>query len=77
MVCYPAAFDHAWISYYIRHFLKIPSPFGYTAWDIWSLWKGLGEPFPIELDNNHVAVDDARNQGELFFRLFDLMESRP
>ena len=79
-VCYPAGYDWTFTYWYLIHFLA-RSPFGFQALDIKSFAMAvLGTPFrgthkktmpPAWFrglpPHTHDAVDDAREQGCLFF----------
>jgi DNA polymerase III alpha subunit (gram-positive type) len=77
-VAHPAVFDYAFINHYFITFLG-RNPFSFNVIDIRSMVAGLlGSGFtdsgmdstPIEwrsrLPHTHVAIDDAKQQGELF-----------
>ncbi len=80
-VGYPLAFDYPFVSYYLNHFAG-NNPFGFAAIDIRSYAMGLRgkdyrhsgrEYLPkrllSQMKNNHVALDDALEQGRLFCNL--------
>lgn len=84
-IAYPAGFDFTWVHVYFDIFCP-PDPFGFACLDIKTLamaamnlpgyrqtvkrnmpakwFEGLG-------NHNHVAVEDAREQGQLFFRIMN------
>lgn len=79
---YPASYDFKWIDYYCVRFAG-RNPFGFSGCiDIKTLaWSVLGgnfshvskKKFPAEWKSkavhSHIAIDDAIEQGELFFRI--------
>jgi DNA polymerase III alpha subunit (gram-positive type) len=80
-VGYPASYDFLFVYWYLIHFTGF-SPFGFQALDLKTLAMAkLGIPFkevskkrmPKEwfegLKHTHVAVEDAEEQGKLFFRM--------
>lgn len=80
-VCWPASFDLPWIHYYALRFCG-HAPLGFSAIDIGSYAAGaLGKkPGVSKADmpkaltdglpaHTHDALEDAREQGELFFRI--------
>lgn len=84
-VCYPAGFDFPWVYQYLMMFAG-KSPFSFSCIDIKTLaWEKLGaenyresskKNWPNEWFSNlpphtHIAVDDAREQGQLFFNIRD------
>jgi hypothetical protein len=82
-LAYPAGFDWTFVYWYMRRFLSCPSPFGFVCLDLKSYAMAkLGTQFrdtskktmPKEWfkglpPHTHKAVDDAREQGLLFFRM--------
>jgi len=83
MVGYPVTYDFLFVYWYLLNFKK-HSPFSHSAFDIKSLavpllGKGfrsvnkrlLRSFFPSQLPHTHRALDDALEQGELFFQLVD------
>lgn len=86
-VAYPAGYDFLFVYWYLRKFTG-KSPFSFQALDMRSFAMGLlGKPFkrsgkgdwPSEWVSNlpkhtHVALDDAREQGQSFIRM--LAQSR-
>lgn len=87
-VAYPAGFDWTFVYWYLMNFAR-RSPFGFQCLDLKSYAAAvLGVPFrevskrkmPKEWfaglgQHNHVAVDDAREQGKLFFAMKDWKKS--
>lgn len=82
-VAYPAGFDFQFVYYYMQHYTK-QSPFGFSALDIktYAMAKlaipyrqSVKSNFPkewykgITTKHTHIASDDAREQGELFFNI--------
>lgn len=80
-VGYPASYDFMWAHWYLIHFTGA-DPFSHSALDIKTLaWAFLDMPFrqttkrnmPKEWFGNarhtHHALDDAQEQGELFFKI--------
>ncbi len=80
-VGYPASFDFMFTYWYLMKFVG-SSPFGFQALDLKTLaYSRLGLPFREvtkstmprewfgETKHSHVAVEDAREQGHLFFRI--------
>lgn len=80
-IAYPAGFDFTWGYWYMMRFVGT-SPFSFSALDIKSYaCAKLGTPFrevskktldaylPKDRKHTHVAVDDAIEQGMLFFNL--------
>lgn len=82
-VAYPAGFDFTFVHWYIVHFLG-KDPFSFSALDIKSYAMAkLNLPYRQSIKRNyprewfkslttkhtHVASDDAREQGELFFKI--------
>jgi hypothetical protein len=79
-VGYPVAFDFMFVHWYLHRFTG-GSPFSHSALDMKTLaWTLLGGHyrdatkrhmprawFPDEVTHSHVAVEDAREQGRLFF----------
>lgn len=79
-VGYPAGFDFTWVYWYLINFGD-ESPFSFSALDIkTAVMFTLGTDyrkstkkhmpkswFDKKLDHTHVALDDAREQGHLFF----------
>lgn len=81
-VGYPAGFDFTWVYWYIiAHGLE--SPYSFSALDIKSYVSGVtAKPFrqctkrnmpkrwfPKDKPHTHVALDDAKEQGELFVNI--------
>lgn len=80
-VGYPVAFDFLFVHWYLHRFVG-RSPFSHSALDMKTLAMALlGAPhryrdatkrnmprrwFPPDLKHSHVALDDAREQGQLF-----------
>lgn len=77
-VGYPAAFDFGFINYYFMRFLG-RNPFNFNVIDIRSFAMGvlgtdfsdsalsrLPDKWQSKLPHTHVAIDDAREQGETF-----------
>lgn len=89
-VAYPATFDSAFVRYYLVRFTGDDSPFGFSALDLKSYAMAiLGKKFektvkkhmPVEWFNpetmhTHVTVEDAIEQGQLFFQMRDWHENR-
>ena len=88
-VGYPAAFDFAFVTYYLGRFAR-EAPFGFAALDIKSyamaLTRGsffgttkesLPSSWTGESPHTHVALDDAMEQGELFCNLLAANRSDP
>jgi len=80
-VAYPAGFDFSWVYWYLIRFAG-KSPFSFAALDIKSYamatlrtsFRGSTKArFPSEWlgprRHSHVALEDAREQGELFCRM--------
>ena len=81
-VGYPASFDFMFIYWYLMKFVG-ESPFGFQALDMktyaWSILGGQfknsvkanfpKEWFSIAHMHTHNALDDAREQGDMFFRM--------
>lgn len=90
-VAFPAVFDWAFVHYYFTTYCPEGSPFGYgRAIDIRSLYLAKTRTrfheagrnrWPAKLratrPHTHNAIDDAREQGELFANLFDWTPSDP
>lgn len=87
-VGYPAGFDFTWTYWYLVKFAG-GSPFSFSAVDIKTLGMavlGCGyrdvskktlKPFkPKDLRHTHVALDDAREQGQLFINLLKHVRNR-
>lgn len=83
-VCYPAGFDWPFVAYYLEKYTGGTAPFGFSgvldmktyAWSL--LEKHFRrttkrtmpkEWFDKKDKHNHIAVDDAREQGREFFRM--------
>lgn len=77
-VGFNAAFDWSFVNYYFHRFWG-QNPFGFAALDIKSLYMGaenstwletkssqMAKKLQPKLKGNHVALDDARYQAELF-----------
>lgn len=80
-VGYPAGFDFLFVYWYLIKFTG-GSPFSFSAIDIKTYaMAALGKPYrsinkkelkhfiPKDLKHTHIALDDAREQGQLFFNL--------
>ena len=81
-VAYPAGFDFLFVYWYMMRFAK-ESPFSFSALDIKTYAAAVlhlpyreatkrNMPrswFPKGLPHNHVAIDDAREQGHLFMAM--------
>ena len=81
-VCYPSGFDFTWTHWYSWRFLGF-DPLGFQPIDIKTLaWAKVGgefrdvvkrkmpkEWFEPEGQHSHLAVEDAREQGKLFFAI--------
>jgi hypothetical protein len=82
-VGYPAAFDWTFVYFYMIYFAG-RSPFGFSALDIKSYASAVlklpfrdttkrnmpREWFP-KIRHNHIAVDDAKEQGLLFLNILE------
>jgi hypothetical protein len=92
-VGYPVAFDFMFVHWYLHRFAG-GSPFSHSALDMKTLaWSLLGGHyrdatkrhmprawFPDDVKHSHVAVQDAREQGQLFFGMWRALRatsSRP
>ncbi len=85
LVAYPVSFDWTWLYWYFTRFTSGGSPFGFSScYDIKTmiavkrrsrLAKATKRQLPSEvrsrLRHTHYALDDAREQAELFANLFD------
>lgn len=82
-VAYPSGFDFTFVYWYMMRFVG-KSPFSFSAVDIKTLaWATLGGEFRASTKRNfpkrwfsdaphtHVAVDDAIEQGHLFFSILN------
>lgn len=80
-VGYPASFDFLFVYWYIKHF-GLDSPFSFSALDIKtyacamlkteyrkSTKKNMPKRWFSEAEHNHIAVDDAVEQGQLFINM--------
>lgn len=81
---YPATFDHMWVHWYMHHFLG-EDVLGFSGLDIKSYGMAVldtsfhkttkrkfpKEWFPENHIHTHIAVEDAREQGNLFFAMRD------
>ncbi|MDP2345427.1 MAG: exonuclease [Deltaproteobacteria bacterium] len=82
-VGYPVAFDFLFVHWYLHRFVG-RSPFSHSALDMKTLAMTLlGEPFRFReatkrnmprrwfppIEHNHIAVDDAREQGLIFLAM--------
>lgn len=81
-VCYPAGFDWTFLYWYMMHFVG-KSPFSFQCLDMKSYaMRALNLPFrkttkknfpkkwiPKEDKHNHVALDDAIEQGRIFIEM--------
>ena len=83
-ICWPAAWDYAFIYHYLMRFVGV-SPFGHSALDIKTLAFAVTGEFrskrelpkeTLELltrrEHTHIALDDAIEQAEIFFSLLKL-----
>lgn len=91
LVAYPLAFDWAWLYWYFTKYCTDGSPFGYSSCiDIKTMIAvkrhcRLGEANRDHLPSaiiplrprTHNALDDAKEQAELFANLFDWRENAP
>jgi hypothetical protein len=85
LVAYPVAFDWTWLYWYFTRFCAGGSPFGFSScFDIKTMIavkrrsrlteatkRDLPEDVRSQLRHTHEALDDAREQAELFANLFD------
>jgi len=85
LVAYPVAFDWTWLYWYFTQFTREGSPFGFSScYDIKTmiavkrrsrLVEANKRNLPGEVRSHrrhtHHALDDAREQAELFVNLFD------
>ena len=85
LICFPVAFDHPFISYYFKRFSQAKrDPFNFNVLDgaTFAMGKfGLNRRFASlaslykrflakeETNHTHDALDDARTQGLLWFRM--------
>ena len=81
-VCYPSGFDWPFVYYYLRAFAH-ESPFGFQCLDMKTYASATLDTrfrdtvkrkmpkawFDATLKHTHVAVEDAREQGRMFFRM--------
>lgn len=89
-VAWPVAFDFTFVSYYLHRFTG-GTPFGYTALDIKSYAMAVMQSssfhrttkkrlparwFEPGLRHNHIALDDALEQGSLFLSILQENLSR-
>ncbi len=87
-VGFPAGFDFMWVQWYLVRFVE-RTPFMFSALDIKTLvmlWLGSGyseayksqlpPEWTVGLPHTHVALDDAREQGELFVQLMRGLRGR-
>jgi hypothetical protein len=82
-VCFNATFDWQFVNWYFHHFLG-KNPFGISALDIKAFYMGaLGKAhwretskrhfdtsFLPQLPHTHNALDDAKEQAEIFLRVY-------
>lgn len=87
-VGYPVAFDFMFVHWYLHRFAGV-SPFSPSALDMKTLaWTLLGGHyreatkrhmprawFPEDVKHSHVAIDDAREQGQLFFGMWQALRA--
>lgn len=85
LVAYPVAFDWTWLYWYFTRYTRDGSPFGFSScYDIKTMIAVKRRSLLIEankrslpgevrscLRHTHYALDDAREQAELFANLFD------
>jgi hypothetical protein len=85
LVAYPVAFDWSFLYWYFEHFCDRGSPFGHSSClDIRTLYQAMAgtvfdlsskQHMPPELmptqPHTHNALDDAREQGELFANVLE------
>lgn len=82
LVAFPAGFDFTFVYWYLIYFLGSSSPISWSCIDIKTMAfcnlkipfkKCTKNKFPIHWDtitlHNHIAIDDAREQGELFSKI--------
>lgn len=88
-VAYPAGFDFTFVYWYLINFGN-DSPFSFSAIDIKTAvmftlnreYRKVGKRmmpkswFNHKLDHTHVALDDAREQGHLFFSVLKEMRAQ-
>lgn len=88
MVGYPVSFDFMFLHWYLHRFAG-RSPFSHSALDMKTLahtllgghFRGATKRhmprswFPAEVTHSHVAVDDAREQGLLYFGMRRALEA--
>ncbi len=86
-VAYPAGFDFTFVYWYLMKFVG-RSPFGFSCLDIKTLamaimgtaFRGSTKRFMPprwfgEQAHSHIAIEDAREQGELFFSMLKDLKS--
>ena len=85
LVAYPVAFDWTWLYWYFTRFTRDGSPFGFSCcYDIKTMIavkrrsrlieankRNLPSEVRSHVRHTHYALDDAREQAELFANLFD------
>jgi DNA polymerase III alpha subunit (gram-positive type) len=84
----PVAFDYPMVTYYLNRFAN-DNPFGYRVIDIRSLAMGLlgcnytesskdslPDEFNDDMPHSHIALDDAKEQGEIFCNLLIASQSQ-
>lgn len=87
-VCFNAPFDWQFINYYFRRFVGV-NPFGHKALDACGYYMGMmnstfGETSMSEIDqrflsskpHTHNALDDARQQADMFQKMFEFNQRR-
>ena len=87
-VGYPVGYDYMWVSWYMSEFLGSDEPFNHSGIDIKTLGMLImGKGFrqmskrivvkkikaKMSKKHSHVAVEDAIEQGELFFQIIDYL----
>ena len=89
VVAYPASFDFTWLYFYLLKFLN-KSCVGFSSLDMKTLGmtilkitfhESTKRNFPKEwfspsLKHSHNALDDAREQGYLFFKMLDVLHTK-
>lgn len=86
-VCYPAGFDWTFVYWYLTYF-DVPHELGFSCYDIKSMAAAaLNCPFKlatksrfpkswhVDQEHTHIALDDAREQGQLFFKIKEYLDT--
>ena len=88
---YPVGYDYMWVSWYMNEFLGSDEPFNHSGIDMKTLGMLImGQGFrkmskrvvvkkikaKMSKKHSHVAVEDAIEQGELFFQMINYLRTK-